>query len=70
MGVLCRSRGEFGFSQANEGSLGQVAKMLTVEIADELNKLDVAVLLWEKWSKFLPSVLVDSSQDEENTCWE
>lgn len=39
--------------------------MLEVEIAKELNKLDVAVLLREQWSELLPQVLVDSSQGEE-----
>lgn len=39
--------------------------MLEVEIAEELNKLDVAVLGWEKWNELLPPVLVVSSQEEE-----
>lgn len=39
--------------------------MLEVEIAEEFNKWDVAVMFWEKWSEFLPPVLVYSSQEEE-----
>ena len=50
-------------SQANKGSVTSGGKHF--EIAEELNKLDVAVLLWEQWSEFLPQALVDSSQEEE-----
>jgi hypothetical protein len=35
--------------------------LLKLTIADVLSKLEVAVLLLEKWSEFLPLVLVDSS---------
>ena len=45
--------------------LCQVAELLEAEIADELNKLDVAVPLCEKWSESLSPVWVDSSQEED-----
>ena len=54
-----------GFQNLMRDQLGQVAKMLEVIIAEELNTLDVAVLVWEKWNELLPPVLVVSSQEEE-----
>lgn len=56
----------WGLLKLTRGQLGHVTEMLEVEIAEKLSKLEVAVLLLEKWSEFLPLVLVDSSQEEED----